>query len=97
VTVGIADTVEYFIAGAQHYRIVLEPPSPSVIAALTQAEQDVAARAARGESAAEIAQARGTSVHTVTNQLACIYRKLGVPGRPELSWHLFCGGRDAQP
>ena len=37
-----------------------------------------------GDSDAEIAARRGTSVRTVSNQLAALYRKLGVRGRSEL-------------
>jgi DNA-binding NarL/FixJ family response regulator len=52
--------------------------------ALTQAEQEVAALAARGMSTAAIAAARGTSHKTVSNQLMRIFRALGISSRAEL-------------
>ena len=55
------------------------------VTGLSEAERDVARRAALGESSARIAAARGTSVSTVTNQLGAIFRKLGVASRAELS------------
>jgi len=51
---------------------------------LTVAETEVAHLAARGLSSARIAQLRGSRARTVANQLAAVYRKLGVSGRREL-------------
>jgi DNA-binding CsgD family transcriptional regulator len=53
--------------------------------ALTAAERAVIELAARGLSNSEIARTRGRSARSVANQLATIYRKLGVSGRRELS------------
>lgn len=52
---------------------------------LTDAQRDVARRAAAGESNEEIAAARGTSVSTVANQLGAVYQRLGVASRYELA------------
>lgn len=51
---------------------------------LTPAERDVALFAIKGMSTAEIAQMRQTSEGTVKAQTYAIYRKAGVPGRPQL-------------
>jgi DNA-binding CsgD family transcriptional regulator len=48
---------------------------------LTASERAVAKLAREGLSNAEIGQLRGTSPRTVANQLARIYRKLGVGSR----------------
>jgi DNA-binding CsgD family transcriptional regulator len=56
---------------------------------LTPAEREVAAAAVAGQSNEMIAAARGAAVRTVANQLASIYRKLGINSRAELAalWH----------
>ena len=51
---------------------------------LTPAEREVAELVIAGRSNAHIARARGTSVHTVGNQIASIFRKTGVASRFEL-------------
>ncbi len=53
--------------------------------ALTSAERAVAELALRGLSNAQIARARSTSARTVANQLASLFRKLGVGSRAELA------------
>jgi DNA-binding NarL/FixJ family response regulator len=53
--------------------------------ALTLAERQVVAHVLSGRSNAAIARARQTSCRTVANQLAAIYRKLGVASRWELA------------
>ena len=67
-----------------------------MLAALTSAEREVASLIAEGRSTAEIARARGTSAHTVSNQLSALYDKLGVRSRGELA-ALLAGTRDAEP
>ncbi len=57
-------------------------------AELTEAETAVALLALRGLSNAEIAHVRGSTARTVANQLASIYRKLGVGSRVELAARL---------
>ena len=55
---------------------------------LSRGEQEVVRLAARGLSNSAIAARRECSIHTVANQLASAYRKLGVSGRRELRAHL---------
>jgi DNA-binding CsgD family transcriptional regulator len=52
---------------------------------LTGAELEVAAALIEGASNQRIAGARGFSVRTVANQVASIFRKLGVRSRGELA------------
>ena len=59
----------------------LDAPEAS---ALTESERAVAALAATGLSNADIARRRKCSARTVANQLAAVYRKLGVTSRREL-------------
>ena len=57
----------------------------SVLARLTKAERAVALLAAEGQHNREIARRRGSSERTVANQLASIFKKLGVASRAELA------------
>lgn len=52
---------------------------------LTGAELQVAAALVEGASNRQIATSRGSSVRTVANQVASIFRKLGVRSRGELA------------
>lgn len=52
---------------------------------LTVAEYEVATMLVAGRSNTEIASQRRVSVRTVANQIASLYRKLGVRSRAELS------------
>jgi DNA-binding NarL/FixJ family response regulator len=58
---------------------------------LTRAEKDVAALVLEGMSNREIAKVRGTSVRTIANQVAAIFRKLKVTARVELSQAIIRG------
>lgn len=58
---------------------------------LSAAERDVAALALAGLSNAEIGRRRGTSERTVANQMAKIFRKLGVSSRATLARSLLAG------
>lgn len=70
----------------QHFAaLVAADPTDLSIDGLTAAEQEVMAQAIRGASNADIAERRGTSTRTVANQLASIYRKLGLCSRTELA------------
>jgi DNA-binding CsgD family transcriptional regulator len=60
---------------------------------LTRAEREVAKDVLAGHSSATIARRRGRSPRTIANQLAAIYRKLGVSSRAELAVRLFRGSR----
>lgn len=55
---------------------------------LTEAEAEVVRLVLDGKSNKDIAAARATSERTVANQLASIYRKLGVNSRSELASRL---------
>jgi DNA-binding NarL/FixJ family response regulator len=52
--------------------------------ALTPAERGVVEAVLRGLSTADIARERGTSVYTIGNQLASVFKKLGVHSRLDL-------------
>ena len=56
-------------------------PSPG----LTAAETQIAVALIGGHSNAAIGRLRGSSTRTVANQVASIYRKLGVHSRTELT------------
>jgi DNA-binding CsgD family transcriptional regulator len=61
---------------------------------LSDAEREVAALALAGLSNSEIGRRRGTSGRTVANQMATIFRKLGVGSRSELALNVVVkGGR----
>jgi len=62
-------------------RIGLRPPAPL---ALTATEERVAALAASGHTNRQVAQALLLSPRTVEDNLARIYRKLGISSRAEL-------------
>lgn len=53
-------------------------------ASLTTAEREVARALLEGDSNAQIAKARGRSERTVANQVAALFRKIGVGSRAEL-------------
>jgi DNA-binding CsgD family transcriptional regulator len=56
---------------------------------LTPAERRVALAVLAGYSNAEIARMRGSATRTVANQVATIFRKLGVRSRGELAARSF--------
>ncbi len=56
----------------------------AVATGLSAAEQMVLEQVLAGASNAAIARTRGTSVRTIANQIASIFRKLGVGSRREL-------------
>lgn len=59
--------------------------------ALSAAERAVAELADRGFTNAEIARVRRVATRTISNQLAVVYRKLGLSGRRELrAWFRRC-------
>lgn len=55
---------------------------------LSAAEGEVAELVLAGKTNQEVAELRATSVRTVANQLASIYKKLGVNSRSELASRL---------
>lgn len=64
--------------------VLAEPDSGEAFASLTAAEKSVVGLLLEGRSNAAIACSRHTSVNTVGNQIASIYRKLDVVSRSEL-------------
>jgi DNA-binding CsgD family transcriptional regulator len=75
-----------FSAGGQEFLVLSysvamnEPP-----AELTDAERAVVAAVLDGRTNAAIASMRGTSPRTIANQVAAVFRKLGVRSRTELA------------
>jgi DNA-binding CsgD family transcriptional regulator len=59
---------------------------------LSDAEREVAVLALAGLSNSEIGRRRGTSGRTVANQMATIFRKLGVSSRTELALNVVVKG-----
>jgi DNA-binding CsgD family transcriptional regulator len=77
--------------------VVLSLPArrrAEVVDGLTPAERSVAQLAMTGMSSAAIARRRRCSARTVANQLASVYRKLGVQSRGELAARLADRGED---
>jgi DNA-binding CsgD family transcriptional regulator len=70
-------------------------PDTALAAWLAPAEHAVIALLIEGQSYAEIARARNTSIRTVANQVAAAFRRLGVSGRAELLCLLARWGLDA--
>lgn len=66
-------------------------------ARLTQAEQEVARRAAAGHSNREIAEELFLSVRTVENHLHCVCTKLAISGRNELAAALATARSSTEP
>lgn len=68
------------------YLVVSYPTDPRPeLASLSPSEREVAMLTLRGLSNQDIARARGVAVRTVANQLASIFKKLGVGSRTELA------------
>ena len=77
--------VARFRVGQDQFVVVSEPMVGAAdLAALTQAEREVARLVANGCSNQAIAAERGVRPQTVANQLAAVYRKLAVSSRSEL-------------
>jgi DNA-binding NarL/FixJ family response regulator len=70
--------------GAQGYVVSVEIPGATFRERLSDSEWQVARLSIEGQSHAGVAEARGTSLRTVANQLASVFAKLGVSGRSEL-------------
>lgn len=68
-----------------HELVVVSVPAPQVPAdELTAAEQSVVRGIAEGLTNAELAERRQVARSTIANQIASIFRKLGVSSRAEL-------------
>jgi DNA-binding NarL/FixJ family response regulator len=86
-----------FTAGETTF-VVMSLPSPEDAGpVLTSAEREVRAALLRGETNAQIAAARHTSVRTVANQVASLMRKLSVGSRAELAALALSTPDDAPP
>jgi DNA-binding CsgD family transcriptional regulator len=78
-------SVGHFKWNAGHYVLIELDNSASAIGIeLTSIERELVGSVADGLSNKDIAAHRKTSPHTVANQLARLYRKLGVSGRAAL-------------
>lgn len=80
-----------FVCGSESELRVLSVlrPERHLSAALPRAESSVLHQLVEGRSHAEIATLRGTSVRTIANQLASLFRRLSVSGRSDLIHALF--------
>lgn len=90
------------ISGTATYRVVsLARPELRFATALTEAEYAVLCRLAEGWSYERIAQDRCTSIRTVANQTAAVFRQLQVSGRSQLLSLLIAmnveGASEARP
>ena len=65
--------------------LFVHPLQQRTIAGLTEAEQAVVALLLDGHDNASIAATRDRAVRTIANQVARIFRKLGVSSRAELA------------
>lgn len=72
------------ISGLRGLLIELPFESAELPSCLTKVEREVVCLLLEGGSNQEIADARGACYRTVANQLAAIYKKLGVGSRTEL-------------
>lgn len=76
------------LLGDEHIVLSFPIETPEVPSTLTNAERAVALLVLEGSSDAQIAAARGVSKRTVANQIAAVFRKLGVRSRVELAARL---------
>jgi DNA-binding CsgD family transcriptional regulator len=76
------------MTGAGDLVVVSFPVAGDGTGVLTDAERKVVALLLEGYANAEIATRRRASVHTIANQVASIFRKLGVGSRHELAARL---------
>lgn len=88
-TAGGVDVFDVRAAGEDLLVISIAAESDERGPELTPAERDIARDVLAGCSTAEIARRRERSPRTIANQLASIYRKLGVSSRAELAVRLF--------
>ena len=70
----------------EHYVVLSHPSLPqTALLGLSDVESTIARAVAAGQTNEEVATGRGRSVFTVQNQLARIYKKLGISSRAELA------------
>ena len=78
-----AQQIQITVEGRKVVLLATEDDS-STLEELTDGERSVALLATEGLSNTDIAERRGCSVRTVANQLASVYKKLGVSSREQL-------------
>ncbi|HET7538812.1 MAG TPA: LuxR C-terminal-related transcriptional regulator [Polyangiaceae bacterium] len=87
---GAAGTIGERWILAPHFELVRAPrPELKFASAFSRAEFEVAQRLLEGNSYATIARSRSTSARTIANQVASVFRRLGISGRPELTQRLL--------
>jgi DNA-binding NarL/FixJ family response regulator len=91
-----ADAFEVAIGEERLVVITLPANEVGKTATLSSAELEVARDALAGLSNAAIASKRGRSPRTIANQLASIYRKLGVDSRTQMAASLLGCDRPAR-
>jgi DNA-binding CsgD family transcriptional regulator len=74
----------YSIGGGEWYMASSPRPDWSGFQEVTKSERSIALAIIEGQSNTEIAKARDTSVHTVENQVASLFRKVNASGRFDL-------------
>ena len=83
-----------FVAGDDEMAVLSFPLASVVLPkSLSAAEREVAIAVLEGNSNEEIAVARRTSVRTVANQIASVFRKVRVHSRAELVAAVHMSGR----
>ncbi len=89
-TFGAAGWIGERLLIAPHFELVRAPrPELQFASAFSRAEFDVAQRLLEGDNYAEIAARRQTSARTIANQVASVFRRVGVSGRSELAQRLL--------
>ncbi|MBI3205770.1 MAG: helix-turn-helix transcriptional regulator [Myxococcales bacterium] len=81
-----------FHFGGDEFLLVSVQSPARALSTLTGAERDVVCGVLDQETNREIAARRGSSTRTVANQLAAVFRKLGVGSRAELINAVAGGG-----
>jgi DNA-binding NarL/FixJ family response regulator len=77
------------VLGDDEYLVLCLPvPVWNIPEHLTEAERCVTRAILRGDTNEQVASERGVSVHTVCNQIARVFEKLGVASRIELAHRL---------
>jgi DNA-binding NarL/FixJ family response regulator len=71
--------------GGEVLKVLSMPARVDLPDVLSEGERDVVLGVLEGLTNAEIAERRGTAPRTVANQLASIFRKLGVTSRGDLT------------
>ncbi|HEX3596425.1 MAG TPA: helix-turn-helix transcriptional regulator [Polyangiaceae bacterium] len=92
---GAVESDSHAFAAGEQLAVAKVELCPDVLAGLTIAERDVALLVVDGLTNAEIGIQRHTSPRTVANQVAAVFRKLGVHGRLELIRRLALGSSGA--